>query len=454
MRSIERTLLRSVMAALLLGTVLVSAAAYFTTLDEINEALDADLKHVAVSLAQYQDANPAGTRGRLSKPIEGPPDMDGAEIATATWNGKGQLVYASEPQSRIPFINGEGLTRVNVGEEKWIVYTARHREGFAQAAQRLDSRQIMARESAARILPPMLLLAMGIGALLIYGLRYGLRPLDLAAREVAGRSVKSLEPIKSEFLPVEIAPMVAAINGLMARLDDSFTVQRQFLSDAAHELRSPITALRLQLQVLERSTDVGAVETARSELRHGIARAQHLVEQLLQFARTGPEAVNKPLVPTDLNEVVREVVGAQALRAEVWQIDLGASLEQPVIAMGESAQLAILLNNLVENAMRYTPSGGVVDVGTEMRDGRPVLFVLDTGPGIPKEERDRVFDRFYRGEQSALSQRAIVGSGLGLAIVRAIADQHHAVVKLLDRIGSPGLEVRVVFPPADHFERG
>lgn len=247
--------------------------------------------------------------------------------------------------------------------------------------------------------------------------------------------------------------MVGAINGLMARLNESLTAQRRFLSDAAHELRSPITALRLQLQVLERSADAAAIEAAKNELRQGVARAQRLVEQLLQFARTEPEAVTAPLVPTDLNQVVREVVGAQNLRAEIWKLDLGASVSEPVVALSEASQLTILLNNLVENAMRYTPSGGVVDVGAEMRDGHPVLFVRDTGPGIAKDDRERVFDRFYRGEQLAPSQRAIVGSGLGLAIVKAIADHHGAVVELLDRIDGPGLEVRVAFPAMGEAEK-
>jgi two-component system, OmpR family, sensor kinase len=453
MRSIRRTLLLWVMAALLLGALVVSAAAYFTTLEEINETLDGDLRHVAVSLARYQNVNAPHGQPRGLEAAEGNNDLDGSEIATSTWDTKGNLVYTSTPQVRIPFINRNGLTRVNVNEEGWIVYAIQHRDGFAQAAQRIESRRTIAREAAARTLPPMLLLAMGIGALLIYGLRYGLRPLDLAAQDVAGRSAKSLKPIESDYLPTEIAPMVGAINGLMARLNESLTAQRRFLSDAAHELRSPITALRLQLQVLERSADAAAIEAAKNELRQGVARAQRLVEQLLQFARTEPEAVTAPLVPTDLNQVVREVVGAQNLRAEIWKLDLGASVSEPVVALSEASQLTILLNNLVENAMRYTPSGGVVDVGAEMRDGHPVLFVRDTGPGIAKDDRERVFDRFYRGEQLAPSQRAIVGSGLGLAIVKAIADHHGAVVELLDRIDGPGLEVRVAFPAMGEAEK-
>ncbi|CAM4063770.1 ATP-binding protein [Roseateles saccharophilus] len=447
MLSIERTLLRLVMAALLIGAVSVSGTVYFATLEEFNEALDAELKHVATSLARYRDLSdassaqrPAGT-GRVAEP-----ELEDSEIETFTRDAAGKLLYASDEKVRMPFIDSEGLTRVSVGGESWIVYTARHRVGYAQAAQRVDSRRAIARESATRILPPMLLLAMGIGGLLIYGLRLGLRPLDAAARDVAGRSARSLAPIDCTRLPAEITPMVQAINGLMARLDDSMTAQRRFLADAAHELRSPITALRLQLQLLDRSSDGAANAAARADLQQGVDRAQRLVEQLLQVARTEPEAQIAPMLPLDLGSIVREVVEAASAKAEAWQLDLGATLAEEVPVLGDRSQLLILLNNLVENALRHTPSGGVIDVGAEMRDGRPVLFVLDTGPGIPKAERERVFDRFYRGGQPARSGRAALGSGLGLAIVKAIAGQHGAVVELLDRVGEPGLEVRVSFP--------
>lgn len=446
MRSIESALLRLVMAALIIGAVLVSGAAYFAALEEINEALDADLKHVATSLARYRDTNGAAVKEPLSG---GRPDTSEAEesdISTFIWNTKGRLLYASDEHVRMPFVNNEGLTRVNVGEESWTVYTARHSDGFAQAAQRSDSRRIMARESATRLLPPMLLLAMGVGGLLIYGLRLGLRPLDVAARDVAGRSAVSLAPIDCGHLPAEIAPLVRAINGLMARLDDSMTLQRRFLADAAHELRSPITALRLQLQLLDRAAGEATHAAAKAELQQGVARAQRLVEQLLQFARSEPEAQIKPLSPVDLCSIVGEVTETLSLKAGAWQVDLGAEMNGEVLALGDRAQLLILMNNLVENALLHTPPGGVVDVGAVLRDGKPVLFVLDTGAGIPKEERERVFDRFYRGAWAA-APRPQVGSGLGLSIVKAIADQHGAVVQLLDRIGGPGLEVRVVFPP-------
>ncbi|HEY1129685.1 MAG TPA: ATP-binding protein, partial [Roseateles sp.] len=416
-------------------------------LEEMSEVFDEDLKNVATSLAHYQQVNGLGGQAPFGAEVPvPPPGSEETEIATFAWDPDGRLLYASNRQVRMPLIGQTGLRQVRVGDEPWVVYTARHRAGVSQAAQRISSRREMARESATRILPPMLLLAAGIGVLLIFGLRRGLRPLDAAARDVASRSATSLSPIDSTPLPRELAPMVHAINGLMARLDDSMTAQRRFLADAAHELRSPVTALRLQLQLLDRSTDDAHKQAAMAELQQGIARAQRLIEQLLHFARTAPEAPRAALVPLELGVIVREVVEALSAKAEAWRIDLGAELSGPVPVLGDADQLVVLLNNLVENALRYTPAGGVVDVGAALREGRPVLFVRDTGPGIAPAERERVFDRFYRGEQPVPSDRALDGSGLGLSIVHAIAERHGATAQLLDREGGTGLEARVVFP--------
>lgn len=450
MRSIERSLLAWIVGALVAGAALVALVVYLITLEEMNEVFDADLKNIATGLARFQQANPSSRQVPPdTSPVDATPDAEETEIATFTWDPQGRLLYTSNHSVPMPFVNEDGLKRMQVGDQLWIVYSALHSGGVAQAAQRLASRREMATESATRTVPAMLLLAGGIGGLLIYCLRRGLRPLDAAARDVAGRSARSLTPIASENLPKELAPMVHAINGLMTRLDDSMTAQRRFLADAAHELRSPVTALRLQLQLLSRSPDDAGRAAAMAELQHGVSRAQRLIEQLLQFARTEPEAQLSRLVPLDLGDIVREVVETLNVKAETWQIDLGAEVHGPVRVVGDAAQLTVLLNNLAENALRYTPAGGVIDVGAEMRDGRPVLFVLDSGPGIPREARERVFDRFYRGDLPEPSERTADGSGLGLSIVKAIADRHGAVVRLLDRIGGPGLEVRVAFPPPD-----
>ncbi|MDE2565993.1 MAG: two-component sensor histidine kinase, partial [Burkholderiales bacterium] len=386
----------------------------------------------------------AASAGRPGE-AEAPPD---AGVVTQAWTLDGRRLDASGSRVALPYTATEGLSRVRVGDDAWVVYTSVRKTGIVQAAQRVAERESMAAESAARVLPPLLLMVAVVGGLLVFGLRRGLRPLDEAARSVGERSAQALAPIASDELPAEIEPLVRAINGLIERLAAAMAAQRRFVADAAHELRTPITALRLQLQWLQRSRDAAARAEALADLEAGIARSQRLVEQLLQVARAEPDASQARLEPVDLAALARAAVARFSLRAEQAGLDLGAEAPAPVPARGDPQQLDLLLDNLVENALRYTPAGGVVDVAATTVDGRPCLRVSDTGPGIPQAERGRVFDRFYRGADAHALARDGGGSGLGLAIVHAIAERHGAQVALHDGPGGRGLEVRVEFARA------
>lgn len=446
MRSIERTLLGWIVSALTLGAVLVALVTYLVTLEEMHEVFDADLKNVAEAVAAYHHAGHGpGSAARVALP-ERTDVPDDTEIVTQTWNLRGERVFSSDPRVLLPFSREAGLSRPVVQGEEWIVYTSIGGDGVAQAAQRMAARQEMAGESAAKVLPPLAGLVLVVGGLLVFGLRRGLQPLDAAAQDVAKRSARSLEAIELEDTPQEIAPLVQSINGLMARLATAFSAQRRFLADAAHELRTPVTALRLQLQWLERSRDEGERQQAVADLRAGIDRSQRVIEQLLQVARSEPDGEVLRREAVDLAELVRSTVAASSTKAGHLGLDLGADAPMPVLVDGDAAQLSVLLDNLVENALRYTPRGGVVDVVAHASGGQAVLRVVDDGPGIPQAERERVFDRFYRCETAPEQASDRGGSGLGLAIVKAIAERHGARIELRDPAQGRGLEVDVVFP--------
>lgn len=449
MRSIERTLLLWILGALALGALFISLITYFVTLEEMHEVFDADLQNVAKAVATYHRA---GHRPGQTDDIESPTrtdTIDEYEIVTQTWTPQGQRIFSSDPRVALPFSSAEGLSHPVVEGQVWIVYSNVSAEGVTQAAQRLAAREEMAGESAGKVFPPLLGLTVVIGGLLVFGLRRGFRPLGGAAQDIARRSARSLEPISLEQVPKEIAPLVSSINDLMGRLAVSFAAQRRFLADAAHELRTPVTALRLQVQLLHKSKNESEQARALSELDTGVARSQRLVEQLLHVARTEPDGETSRVEPVDLAELVRGVVGTFSVKAEHRSIDLGATTPPTaggIVVAGDSEQITVLLNNLVENALRYTPAGGVVDVEASVRNGAPELRVADTGPGIPQSEHARVFDRFYRGADSTAQARDGSGSGLGLAIVRAIADRHGAQVCLQTHASGNGLVVLVRFP--------
>ena len=446
MRSIERTLLAWILGALTLGALVVALVTYLVTLEEMHEVFDADLKNVAQAVLSYHHAGHGpGDKEVIASPQRSDTPED-SEIVTLTWTPQGQRVFASDVRVNLPFTSTEGLSRPTVQGEAWIVYSSVGADGVAQAAQRVSARQEMAGESAAKVFPPLIGLVVVVGGLLVFGLRRGLQPLDGTARDVAQRSAQSLEPITLEDVPNEIKPLVVSINDLMHRLAVAFATQRRFLADAAHELRTPITALRLQLQLLQRSNDDAERGQAVAELAAGIDRSQRLVEQLLQVARSDPDGELTRREPVDLAELVRTTVATLSVKAEHQGLDLGADAPNTVMLQGDVDQLMVLLNNLVENALRYTPAGGVVDVTAGLHDGRPLLRVVDNGPGIAASERDRVFDRFYRCEAAQGQSADGGGSGLGLAIVRAIAERHGAEVSLQTPATGHGLEVRVSFP--------
>lgn len=449
MISIRAHLLLWMLSALSLGAVLLVLASYAFTLEEMNEVFDDELKQVALTVLRHHQAN--------ADSIPFAPAANGHNgheeelaVITQVWTADGKRVFVSAPLAEIPFTRDQGLQTLQTRDGKWRVYTARSVANVIQTAQPLAARRALAAEIGLRLLIPALIMVPLLALLLIIALRRGLLPLAEAANEVERKSASSLDPIPDASLPLELRPLVAAINTLMARLAGALSVQRQFTADAAHELRTPLAALRLQLQLLEQATSHAARAEATADITRGLDRATHLVEQLLSLSRLEPGATEQQLQPMDLAELARSVVGDFSARAEEKKIDLGAVTGAVANIYGDKHQLRIMLNNLVDNALRYTPAGGQVDVSVycDKLTQDAIVEVRDSGSGIAPEERARVFDRFYRGSAQQ-TKELVPGTGLGLAIVKKIAERHHATIELADGLPNSsrqtGLTVRIRF---------
>jgi two-component system OmpR family sensor kinase len=284
-----------------------------------------------------------------------------------------------------------------------------------------------------------------LGLLVWFAVGHALEPLQRLAGSVKARRLGALEPLPLGHLPDEVQPLVGALNDLLGRLTGALERERAFMADAAHELRTPLTALHLQLGALARAgTDRERAE-AMQRLSAGVQRSIRLVEQLLSLARQEPRA-ELARSALALDELAREGVAELVPLADARGIDLGIAGAQAALIRGERESIATLIRNLVDNAVRYTPAGGRVDVSVmgPAAPGQPVvLTVTDDGPGIAPEERARVFDRFYRQPGAQ-----VPGSGLGLAIVKAIADSHGADIVLGESEGGKGLSVSVSFTAA------
>src|SRR5580692_8123385 len=428
MISIRAKLLVALLALVAGASLLVGTLTYRRVLAETSTLFDYQLRQMALSLRSQIPMAPR---------LELPPDQADSDFVIQIWDLYGTRVYFSRPG--LPLINATalGYADVRVAGGSWRTYGLQTLNGVIQIAQPLRVREAFARGAALRVMVPLLLL---LGAAIVGVVGNGLRPLRRVATEVQRRDVHSLTPLATERLPQEIAPLIDALNRLLLRLHAAFQAQRAFVADAAHELRSPLTAVRLQLQLLDRAPDAAARDEARANLGAAVDRAIHLVEQLLTLARSDPreEAGEWSRIPLE-QATADGIADANAL-AVARRIDLGLEAE-PAAVQGDRDALRVLVRNLVDNAVRYTPEGGQVRVSTHQQAAGATLEVVDTGPGIPPSDRERAFDRFYRRANAPEG-----GSGLGLAIVKAIADRHGAQIRLDDAPGG-GLKVSVVFPP-------
>jgi two-component system OmpR family sensor kinase/two-component system sensor histidine kinase QseC len=432
MTSIRTRLLLALILLVALVSLVAATVTYRRVLSETSTLFDYQLRQMALSLR---------SQVQLAPRIEVPPDQGDTDFVIQIWNPFGARMYLSRPG--LPVINQVvlGYADLSLQGEDWRAYGLQTVDGVIQIAQPVRVRERLARAAALRVVVPLLLLLPIMVLFVTWIVRRGLMPLRRVTAEVQRRDVRSLAPLATDHLPREITPLVGELNRLLDRLGEAFTAQRAFIADAAHELRSPLTALRLHLQLLERAPDESARAEALLALRGAIERSIHLVEQLLALARSEPQDGPAGFNSIELGAAAAAAVADNHAMAVERHIELALESSTDLLVRADHESVRTLVRNLVDNAVRYTPLGGSVRVRCTRRDDRTLLEVIDTGPGIPLADRERVFDRFYRraGEQES-------GSGLGLAIVKAIARRHGAEVALDDAPGG-GLRAAVSFPP-------
>jgi two-component system, OmpR family, sensor kinase len=440
--SIRRELLVWLLLGLALGVAAAAAGTYLRAREEANALFDHQLEEMVASLTDAPFAAASGAAG-------GGGAGDDA-LVVQIWDRNGVQLYLSQPQRVLPKHAQLGFTNVHTEDGDWRVFSALAGNQVLQVAQPMHARRALAASMALHTIVPLLAMLPALGLLIWLIIAQGLKPLQRVAAAVARRSPAALEPLAERELPSEVQPLVRALNALLERLHEAMSAQRTFIADAAHELRTPLTAVHLQAQLAERAATDAERRAALADLKSGLERATRLSEQLLTLAREEPGVAEPPATPVDLHALARDVIRELAPLASAKSIDLGL-IEQAVpwgrpIVSGDANALSTLVSNLIDNAVRYTPARGRVDVSAMREADRVALTVRDTGPGIPPSERTRVFDRFYRGAHAESGSER--GSGLGLAIVKRIAERHGAQIALGEGIDGGGLGVSVRFPGA------
>ncbi|CAN5904391.1 ATP-binding protein [soil metagenome] len=433
--SLRARLLWFLLAAIVLAAGVQALVAYRTVLNEADEIFDYHMQQMALSLRA--GLPPSAAVGGIGT------GEQNFEFVVQVWTTEGVRIFESAEQAALPQLAVLGFADVRARGTTYRVFSVQTRGLVIQVAQDLKVRKRMAGALALRTIGPIALMAPLLMLVVWWVVSRSLAPVARVRRQVAAREANELSPVSEEGLPEEVRPLVHELNLLFDRVRHAFDAQRHFVADAAHELRSPLTALKLQVQSLQRAPDEATRDIAVGRLAAGIDRATRLVEQMLALARhEASMAAGARPEQVDLAEVARLAVSDAIANAQARRIDIGVAHADAnaaaVVVQGQPEALRMLLRNLLDNAVKYTPEGGRVDIGIARRNDGVELSVDDSGPGLPESERGRVLDRFYRsGEPQA------PGSGLGLAIVKSIADLQGATVSLTSSPSLGGLRVLV-----------
>ena len=440
--SIQLKLSVSLSLVILLVAAVAGIFSFLSAFDEAHELQDDTLRQVAALFDRH--ALPLA----LDEGHEQAKDKDEESRVIVQHLPDGRQAFGDgrgDVPLPLPAALADGLHTLDLDGEPFRVLVKTTATGQRIAvAQETGVRDEIARDSALRTLIPLLILVPILLVIVADLVRKMFRPIAALSREIDQRAEQSLHAVEEDHLPVEVRPFVVAINRLLNRVAQSMGAQRRFVADAAHELRSPLTAMSLQAERLAEAEMSDQARERLTVLQRGIERGRSLLDQLLSFAKA-QSTPDQPRLPVSVQAIYRRVLEDLLPLAEAKRIDIGVEGAQDAQVMVNEMDMIAVVKNLVDNAIRYTPDGGKVDLSVSVQDGRATLQIKDSGPGISINERTRVFDAFYRTLGSDQ-----VGSGLGLSIVKTIADRIGAEVRLADAHAKepPGLCVSVVIPVA------
>lgn len=440
--------LRRRLFGLLLGGVSVCwlatlAFSYVDAHHEIDELFDAQLAQAGQTLLALASTEEEDDLEEHVEEIGEAAHKYQRRLRFQIWDRGGHLLLRSNNAPHTPLTREDGFSETTNDDGHWRHFSQWSAEYRLQVQVSEDHRirDELIGHIAWRLLLPALFGLPLLGLWVWIATRRGLSALDAVADQIESRAPQQLQPLAPGSAPEEIRPMLDALNGLFRRVEEALEAERRFTADAAHELRTPLAALQAQLQVALRARDGAERDHSLANLQAGLARAAHLVDQMLQLARLDPESGLPEAQAVDLGKLAEAVCADVGPAILARELDFDLVAEPGVKVQGQAEWLRVLVRNLVDNAVRYTPPGGRLRVEVGRAGGHPRIAVADSGPGIPAEQREAVLRRFHR-----LGHSEQPGSGLGLSIVVRIAELHGARLSLESAADLGGLEASVVFP--------
>ncbi len=437
MTSLRRRLIVSLWLVLLIVGAVSAAISYCQTRRETNGMLDYQMEQVAIFLGGRAFGGPSSQP--VMPRLHSDHDIEEDYIVDVR-DASGQVLYATPSDIRIPPLSWLGFRVVKLGGIDYRVLSAELGAQRIAVAQQMELRRETAAAAAFAALLPVGLLIPVLGLVIAVVIRRQLQPLSEMARAVAARPPVALDPLPLSDLPTEVRPLIEEINRLLDRVAVASEHERQFISDAAHALRTPLAALQLQADVLDGSQDVTERAARLTELRDGIRRAVRLSQHLLTLARCEAPRGSRPgSAPVD--PAIAEAFQVYGPIAAARAVHLQQAAPCDVEVASDPRDLGQIIGNLLDNALRYTAAGGRVTVSATPEAGGVRIEIADEGPGLPEAELENVFHRFYRSPGDATE-----GSGLGLAVVRGIVQRLGGRVQLANRTDRSGLTAQLWLP--------
>ena len=446
-KSIKYFLLISLLLSITIASAINGIGNYLLDEKVVQPYLDSQLERTSSLieiLYKYTDLNPAA-REELIAYLRKSAPITNLKLLFQVWSSDGKLRISSSKDITIPLKNApQGFSDQTISNQEWRIYSQTDElSGIKIVVAELYNLRRELGDDIAHSNANILLITYPVFGLLVWLIvSLALRSVTRVTTEISNRASTFLEPVQLTEIPIEIKPLVAELNELFIRLKLAFERNKSFAADAAHELRTPLAALKTHVQVALKADNNADRNKAFQNVIESVDRSSHVVAQLLTLSRLGEEERLTDIKPLDLHKLTTEMMAylaPHALEKDI-EIELAPAPKEPVM-MGSDIALGILIRNIVDNAIRYTPRKGEVTVAI-INTGTQVIFrVTDTGSGIPIDLRERVFERFYR----ILGTKA-TGSGLGLAIVGQIAKLHHADITLTTPPNGNGLQFDVAFP--------
>lgn len=420
--------------------LVLSVVAWREAESEAEELFDAHLAQTAALLAVLSSDEP----DELVEDL--PSHRYARKVAFQVWSDKGKLLVRSTTAPKEPLAERiKGFSDRRIDGRYWRIYSRRdeREQHWILVAETYEARNAVGQELAKHLLTPLIFALPMLALGLVLLMRQRFKPLRRLATSIGQRSPDRLDPIALTGVPSEIQPIIEQTNRLLQRVSDSIEQERRFTADAAHEIRTPLAVIRTYAQVAAAATESDERARALAAVVQASDRATHLLAQLLTMARLDNEALTRNFVTCDLRKIAVDVIAEITPNALEKRVEVMLDEGPPTWVRGEPALLAVLLRNLIDNAIRYSPAETFVAVTIKRINDQVRLAVSDQGPGIPEADRERVLSRFTR-----LPGNAAQGSGLGLSIALRVAQLHGATLVLQDGPGEYGLSVCVTLPAA------